>query len=126
MIDEGEFMTSTDRHSAEQLFNDVSNWVSHQNGWHSQSEVLDGDDQRPSLRIDTNNQERVHLELLGRHADGSLVVEMYAWPTLVRVRLRSRPDHYGWKVVTDGGVPILRDWNERNFVELVHDLTHSQ
>ena len=27
--------------------------------------------------------------------------------------------HPGWKVVTDGGVPILREWDKRNFVELV-------
>ena len=120
-------MTSTDKQEALKLFNDVSNWVSHQNGWHAQTEIQEDDAAGlPGLRIDTNKQERVHLELLGRRSDGSLLVEMYAWPTLVRVRLRNRPDYPGWKVVTDGGVPIMRDWDERNFVELVHDLSQSQ
>ncbi len=65
---------------------------------------------------------RIHLEPLGQRSDGSVIIEMYAWPTLLRVRLVEKPGDGQWQVVTDSGIPFHYDWTKENFVRLVHDL----
>ncbi len=64
----------------------------------------------------------IHFEPVGRKPDGSFVVEMYAWPTLVRVRLVHKPGNASWDVVTDAGLSFHWDWNAPTFVRLAKEM----
>jgi hypothetical protein len=111
------------------LYKDVSDWVGKQKGWSATTE--DTEPRRSGigsetgtqvLRIDAKKNGTVYLEPQGYKKDGTSVVEMYAWPTLVRVRLLHKPNEPHWQTITDGGVPFHLDWNEQNFIRLVRDM----
>src|SRR5262249_52332030 len=108
------------------LFNQISEW-SHEEGWRVEPEIEHVDlpksselMEKHSMRI-TTPEGRIHLEPAGRKADGRVVVDMYAYPTLVRVRLLQVPGSDAWQVVTSEGMPFYWDWNKANFTRLVHD-----
>jgi hypothetical protein len=50
-------------------------------------------------------------------------VDLYAWPTLNRVRLLRTGDH--WTVRTDSGIDWPHPWNRDTFVELARALTNA-
>src|SRR5258708_7653265 len=109
------------------LLNQVFQW-SQNKGWAIQREVISAalpnsseDYERPALQIQTP-QGRILFDPLGFRADGKQIVEMYAWPTLVRVRLVGDPQNHTWQVETDTGIPFYWEWNEENFTRLVRDL----
>jgi len=111
------------------LYEEVSDWVNRQKGWSVATEDTEprgghGSHENlvQNLRIDAKKGGTVYLEPRGYKRDGTSVVEMYAWPTLIRVRLLHTPDHSQWQTVTDAGIPFHLDWNEQNFIRLVKDL----
>ncbi len=112
------------------LFNQVSEW-SHQNGWTVEPEVIHQElpNSKETLEVDglsiTTPSGRIQLEPIGRRADGSVVVEMYAWPTLYRVRLLGGLDAGEWKVLTDSGIMLRQAWNRVNFTTLAEDLLNA-
>ena len=128
----------------------VRGWVEAQAGWtlrdgSGKSETITNPDANPAwgnpfefdvppLRVrkakDEWNAPPSHtggtlvLEPTGRDWAGREVATLYAWPTLYRVRIvRSTVEAASeWKVFTESGIPWRREWNEENFVLLVHDL----
>ncbi len=109
------------------LFEQVSEW-SRLEGWESRREdtrtgLGDSPDAAfPALVIEPKPEEKIYIEPRGHKKDGSAVFEMYAWPTLVRVRLLQRPAQEGWEIFTDAGIPFHHDWNRQTFVRLANDM----
>lgn len=113
------------------LYQEISGWAQHQPGWtvapaKAYEETVGGkevprSEDKECLMI-TTPKGSVRLEPLGVRKDGRGIVEMYAWTTLVRVRLLHKPKHKSWEVITDSGLPFHLEWNEKNFVRLVNDL----
>lgn len=64
----------------------------------------------------------VRLEPIARNYPGRGIVELYAWPTLYRVRLVQDEEWGGWRVRTDSGIFLRQEWNRGNFIILVDDL----
>lgn len=49
-------------------------------------------------------------------------IDVYTYPSLVRVRLRG-PDPIGaWEIFTSDNLPLRRTWNEKTFIQLCADL----
>lgn len=119
---------SADWHvKTQELYQQVTAWSHQQDGWKVESEnPYDERMDESALKITTSQGERIHLEPLGHRTDGRMLVEMYAWPTLRRVRLQITPSKPVWEIVTDSGVPFHRDLDALNFVQLVHDLSDLQ
>jgi hypothetical protein len=111
------------------LIEEISGWVQEQPGWSvqpiSQQEVAEealGRYTAPVLTIDTP-EGRLILEPMARMGFGSKgIVELYAWPTLYRVRLIQRPPGEGWDILTDSGIKLRQPWNRETFVTLAQDL----
>lgn len=53
-------------------------------------------------------------------AGGDGRVDIEALPTLARVKLIGGKD--GWELYADPNVPLRRNWNRANFIQLAHDL----
>ena len=62
------------------------------------------------------------LEPIARNSPGRGIVELFAWPTLYRVRLLQDNDWGGWRVRTDSGIYLRQEWNRNNFITLANDL----
>jgi hypothetical protein len=112
-----------------QLMKDVSEWIQDQPGWSIQpisqkqiSEETLGTYTAPVLTIDTP-QGRLILEPIARMVfGGRSTVEMYAWPTLYRVRLIRKAEEDDWIILTDSGIPLRQPWNRETFLTLAQDL----
>ena len=65
---------------------------------------------------------RLTLEPIARNFPGSGIIELYAYPSLYRVRLILRSEAASWEVLTDSGIPLHQEWNKVNFVTLANDL----
>ena len=65
---------------------------------------------------------RLILEPIARNFPGNGIVELYAYPTLYRVRLILRSEMASWEVLTDSGIPLHQEWSKENFVTLANDL----
>ena len=75
----------------------------------------------PTLKIRTPNG-LVYVEPVAQNvigADGR--VDIYSWPSLHRLLLIRREDH--WSLKTDSGVDWPNQWGKKAFVELAHNLT---
>lgn len=112
---------------ATSLFNQVSVW-SQKHGWKvsPQIDYLDLPNsqdylEKPGIQIETGDG-RIHLDAVGSKADGTAIVDMFAFPTLVRIRLLHAPGTDRWTPVTDIGMELKYDWNEDDFVRLAHDM----
>ena len=69
----------------------------------------------------------IHMEPAGRRSDGTLIMDVYAWPTLVRIRLQSTGGSDRSVVsITDVGMELRYDWNEKEFARLAHDMLHCE
>ena len=64
----------------------------------------------------------VRLEPIARNYPGRGIVELFAWPTLYRVRLTEDASWGGWRIRTDSGISLRQEWNRENFFILVRDL----
>ena len=82
-----------------------------------------------TLTIDTPSGQ-LRVEPIARNYPGSGIVELYAWPTLNRVRLLQGSESTPWRVLTDSGIFIKQgqqreafmEWNQRNFIALAKEL----
>lgn len=63
----------------------------------------------------------VRLEPIARNYPGRGIVELYAWPTLRRVRLLPGKKTT-WQVRVDSGFNLRQPWDREHFVLLVRDL----
>ena len=110
------------------LFADVSTWIGEQPGWSVQSstkEIVEealGSYSAPVLTINADNG-RLILEPIARIVFGGTgSVELYAWPTLYRVRLLRKANIDGWLILTDSGITLKQPWNKETFIGLARDL----
>lgn len=63
----------------------------------------------------------VRLEPIARNYPGRGIVELYAWPTLRRVRLLPGKENT-WQVRVDSGFNLRQPWDREHFILLVRDL----
>ncbi len=116
------------RQAVRKLEEEISGWCEGQ-GWtvtSSETNVMDVRPQYglyviPSLSIETPHG-RLIVDPMVHALDGTGMVQLYAWPTLYRVRLLSRGGNVGWEILTDSGIPLHQDWNEQTFLTLAKDL----
>lgn len=120
--------------AVQNLFQNIADWAKNRRNWTASSRemgtVLPNSGEYFSnhglvINIDRSGKsgsDEINFEAIGHRADGKGVVEMTAWPTLVRVRLLHTPGEAEWEIVTSDGIPLRRDWNEKEFVQLVKDL----
>ncbi len=110
------------------LSSDISTWARRQSGWTvdaSSKEITEetlGSYSAPVLNINAETGrlklEPVALNVLG----GKGAVELYAWPTLYRVRLIGNSQNNDWRILTDSGIYLSEEWNEKNFITLAQNL----
>ncbi|MGI4788418.1 MAG: hypothetical protein ACRYFS_06155 [Janthinobacterium lividum] len=110
------------------LQHQVTMWVADELEW----SVSEGDDhqvEEEPLGIYTvtnvniyTPEGRLVLEPIARNYPGRGIVELYAWPTLYRVRLIRDMTIGGWRVRTDSGISLRQEWNRESFVVLANDL----
>ena len=62
------------------------------------------------------------VEPIARNYPGRGIVELFAWPTLYRVRLIQDDEWGGWRVRTDSGIYLRQEWDRNNFITLANDL----
>lgn len=110
------------------LVADISTWVEDQPGWSvtlSDKEITEEALQpyvAPILTINAPDG-RLILEPVARIVFGGTgTVELYAWPTLYRVRLLHQVNADGWVVLTDSGITLKQPWNKITFIELAREL----
>ena len=65
---------------------------------------------------------RLMIEPIARNFPGRGIVEVYAWPTLFRVRLLLGEFDSDWQVRVDSGFVLHQEWNRKNFIQLANDL----
>lgn len=109
------------------LTEQVSEWVRQEPDWTvetssaSLSEEPLGAYTVPVLTVNAPNG-RLILEPIARNYPGRGIIELYAWPTLFRVRLLHGSDAADWRVRVDSGFTLHQDWNRQNFITLAKDL----
>ena len=115
----------------QQLQDQVKAWVSIESGWSTkQSESGEIEEEPlgtyivPFLTIYTPNG-RLILEPIARNFPGRGIVELYAWPTLFRVRLLHGEAEADWQVRVDSGFILHEEWSHGNFVRLASDLLNA-
>jgi len=106
----------------------IKAWASDEPGWstspgddHQIQEALLGVYTVTNINIHTPDG-RLVLEPIARNYPGAGIIELYAWPTLYRVRLIRDTEWGGWRVRTDSGIYLRQEWNRDNFITLVSDL----
>lgn len=112
-----------------ELADQVCGWVAHQKKWavlpRPDKEITEeplGTYPVPVMQIQTKKGTAV-LEPVARNVRGSDgCVDLYAYPTLFRVRLLYREADHTWTIRTDSGLNWPHPWNEETFVELVNGL----
>jgi hypothetical protein len=116
----------------EELENQVSSWVETRAGWQVQrstkevSEAPLGSYQVDVLTITDKKERRLVLEPIARFSlTGNGIVELYAWPSLNRVRLVPVQSGAAWDVWTDSGIKLRQPWGRDTFIDLAGDLMSS-
>lgn len=109
----------------------IKGWLIYEPGWEIMetgtkeiAEVPLGQYTIPIWRIQTPEGE-VRLEPIARNYPGRGIVELFAWPTLYRVRLIQDDDWDGWRIRTDSGISLRQEWNRENFITLARDLVNA-
>lgn len=64
----------------------------------------------------------LRVEPVARNFPGRGIVELYAWPTLRRVRLLPNNEQGVWRVLTDCGIYLRQEWDRDSFMTLANDL----
>ncbi len=115
-------------HTVTELEHQIKTWVSQEPDWttsqgedHQIEEDPLGVYTVTSLDIYTPDG-RLVLEPIARNFPGRGIVELYAWPTLFRVRLLRDEHDADWQVRVDSGFVLHQEWNRDNFIRLVKDL----
>lgn len=115
-------------HKIEDLHTEIRQWVSQEPDWttklsktESIYEDLLGEYTAPLLTIHSPEGE-LRVEPIARNYPGRGIVELYAWPTLYRVRLTQAESEGDWRVRTDSGIYLRQEWNRENFITLIRDL----
>ena len=110
------------------LSSDISAWVGRQSGWTvdaSTKEIVEeslGSYNAPVLNIHAQTG-RLTLEPIALNVMGGRgSVELTAWPTLYRVRLIGNSKNNDWRILTDSGIYLSEEWNEKNFIALAQNL----
>lgn len=112
---------------ADMLFDMIRQWASHQEGWmvtlsKREYQLPESDESVDFSELHLITPEgKIHFEPQGQSRGHGYVVEMYAWPTLIRVYLIRKSGH-DWQVFTDTMLSFYWEWNESNFVRLVRDM----
>ncbi len=111
----------------EELAHQLKAWVEQEPGWAMTSdedveveEELLGAYLVALWKIVTPAGE-VRLEPIARNYPGRGIVELYAWPTLRRVRLLPGKEST-WQVRVDSGFSLRQPWDREHFILLVRDL----
>ncbi len=114
--------------SLKELVGEVSGWAIQQKGWHVESEAAQSVSEEalgtydvPVLTIHTP-EGRLILEPIARNFPGSGIVELYAWPSLFRVRLLQDQPGDEWEVRIDSWYVVPQQWNRESFVQIAHSL----
>lgn len=77
----------------------------------------------PSLSIETHTSDnRLIVEPMPHALDGTGMIQLYAWPTLYRVRLLYRGSPTDWEILTDSRIPLHEEWSEQTFIRVAQDL----
>lgn len=115
-------------HTVEDLQNKIKTWVYMESDWSTEWEGSREIQEEPLgmytvsvLTIHTPNG-RLILEPIARNYPGRGIVELFAWPTLFRVRLLRGEEDADWQVRVDSGFILHEEWNRENFVRLASDL----
>ena len=111
------------------LARQVSEWAVHQKKWtiipQPDKEIAEEPIEGyivPVVRIQTNKGTAV-LEPIAQNVGGSDGrVDLYAYPSMFRVKLLYRESDQKWTVRTDSGLDWPHPWSEATFVELVNGL----
>jgi hypothetical protein len=81
-----------------------------------------GEYSAPTLQVRAPNGTVIFVEPVARYVAGAEgLVDIYAWPSLLRLLLMRQ--NGGWTIKTDFGVPLPWKWSEQAFVEVVAALT---
>lgn len=114
--------------SLKELVGEVSGWAMQQTGWHIDSEAAQSVSEEalgtydvPVLTIHTP-EGRLILEPIARNFPGSRIVELYAWPSLFRVRLLQDQPGAEWEARIDSWYVVPQQWNRESFVQIAHSL----
>ena len=115
----------------QQLQDQIKTWVYMEAGWSTEWGESDKTQEDPLgtytvsvLTIHTPNG-RLILEPIARNYPGRGIVELFAWPTLFRVRLLHGEEDADWQVRVDSGIILHEEWNRSNFVRLANDLLNA-
>lgn len=115
-------------HTIEELQRQIKTWVSHEPGWSTSSGENHRIEEDPlgvytvtSIDINTPGG-RLALEPIARNFPGRGIVELYAWPTLFRVRLLRGELDADWQIRVDSGFVLHQEWSRDNFIQLAKDL----
>ena len=110
------------------LKDQIKAWADQEPGWaltaqeeREITEVTLGEYSVTVWKLQTPDGE-VRLEPIARNYPGRGIVELYAWPTLYRVRLIRDEEWGGWRVRTDSGISLRQEWSRKNFITLTNDL----
>jgi hypothetical protein len=110
------------------LQNQIAEWVRQEPGWTLEEvetkEIEEAVLGRYTVSVGSilTPQGEVRLEPLARNYPGRGIVELYAWPTLRRVRLLTSDTAGEWRVRVDSGFNLRQPWDRLHFVLLVNDL----
>ena len=119
-----------------ELADQISAWAREEPGWETSTATAEVEDDLgiytvPTVTIQTPDG-RLILEP-GRYTSGRKAgdglrgsVELYAWPTLFRVRLLYGQPEVKWQVMTESRVPLRQEWNRANFIRLAQDLVGAE
>ncbi len=110
------------------LTDQINAWSSQKPGWEFKpqedqeiEEALLGKYRISTWKLETPDGQ-VRVEPIARNYPGAGLVELYAWPTLYRVRLVQNSEWGGWRVRTDSGIFLRQQWDRENFITLIDDL----
>ena len=110
----------------------IKSWVAQEQGWTTEAGETDkiyedalGDYTAPMLTIHSPEGE-LRVEPIARNYPGLGIVELYAWPTLRRVRLLPDKTLGQWRILTDSGIYLRQQWDRESFMALANDLIQAK
>jgi len=114
--------------STQSLAEQVASWAQQEPGWRvdpfTETDITEEPLGTYSARVVTIHtpSDRLVLEPIARNYPGTGIVELYAWPTLFRVRLMRGDLNENWKIRVDSGFFLHQEWSRENFIQLANDL----
>ena len=114
--------------STQSLAEQVASWAQQEPGWRVDPFSTTSINEAPlgtytvSVVTIHTPRGRLVLEPIARNYPGTGIVELYAWPTLFRVRLLRGDLQEDWKIRVDSGFFLHQEWNRENFIQLANDL----